>query len=249
MIFLSKDGQDQYINMLAHGCGQEPVANFDYAASTEPIVLRGILKHKIMKQCWADGRDFYYVDTGYFGNGRWKHWHRIVKNNLQLTEIQARPSDRWERHQIKFQPWRRGRNIVIAVPDEKPCRFYDTTVEKWLTDTVNTIKLHTDRPIVIRHRAPKRADRVVNDTLAQALRDAHALVTFNSNAATESILLGVPVFTLAPNAAAPVSSQDLSKIENPVYSDQDLLHAWACSLAYGQFHIDEMKTDFPWKIL
>ena len=43
MIFFSKDGQDDYINMFAHGCGSEPVADFDYDASTDPIVLRGIL--------------------------------------------------------------------------------------------------------------------------------------------------------------------------------------------------------------
>lgn len=249
MIFHSKNGQDEYINMLARGYGQEPVADFDYGASLEPIVLRGILKHKIMKQCWADKRDFYYVDTGYFGNGRWKHWHRIVKNNLQLTEIQHRPGDRWQRHQIGFVPWRQGRHIVIAAPDEKPCRFYNTTLEQWLAETIATLRLHTDRPITVRRRAAKREDRVVHDTLAQALQDAHALVTFNSNAATESVLLGTPVFTLAPNAAQPVGSQDLTQIEQPYYPDRDTLYAWASSLAYGQFHIDEMKTDLPWKLL
>lgn len=249
MIFLSKDGQDEYINMLARGCGHTPVSEFDYAASCEPIVLRGILKHKIMKQCWADGRDFYYVDTGYFGNGRWKHWHRIVKNNLQLTEIQPRPSDRWEQHQIKFRPWQHGRHIVVAAPDDKPCKFYNIDLESWIATTVATLKQHTDRPIVVRRRAPRRADRITTDTLAQALIDAHALVTFNSNAATESVLLGVPVFTLAANAAAPVGSQDLSQIETPYRPDQDVLYAWASSLAYGQVHIDEMKNGSALEII
>ena len=249
MIFLSKDGQDEYINMLAQGCGQTPVSEFDYEATQDSIVLRGILKHKIMKRCWQDQRDFYYVDTGYFGNGRWKHWHRIVKNNLQLTEIQPRPGDRWERHRIKFQPWQQGRKIVIAAPDEKPCKFYNINLEEWIKQTVATIQQHTDRPIVIRQRAARRIDRISTDTLAQALVDAHALVTFNSNAATESILLGVPVFTLAPNAAGPVSTQDLSQIETPYYPDQDKLYAWASSLAYGQVHIDEMKNGSAFEII
>jgi len=52
----------------------------------------------------------------------------------------------------------------------------------------------------------------------------------------------VPVFTLAPNAAAPVALQDLSQIETPYYPDRDKLYAWASSLAYGQVHIDEMKN-------
>ena len=249
MIFLSKDGEDEYINMLAQGQGAVPVSEFDYDTTQDAIVLRGILKHKIMKRCWQDQRDFYYVDTGYFGNGRWKHWHRIVKNNLQLTEIQPRPGDRWERHRIKFQPWRQGRKIVIAAPDEKPCKFYNINLEEWIKQTVATIQQHTDRPIVIRQRAARRIDRISTDTLAQALVDAHALVTFNSNAATESILLGVPVFTLAPNAAGPVSTQDLSQIETPYYPDQDKLYAWASSLAYGQVHIDEMKNGSAFEII
>jgi len=251
MIFHSKDGKDEYINMLAHGCRQQPVVDseFDYDASNEPIVLRGILKHKIMKRCWEDNRDFYYVDTGYFGNGRWKEWHRIVKNNLQLTHIQPRPGDRWEKHGIKFQPWNYGSKIIIAAPDEKPCKFYNVKLDQWIEQTVATIRQHTDRPIVVRHRAQKRIDRIQTDTLAQALTDAHALVTFNSNAATESILLGVPVFTLAPSAAAPVGLQDLSQIENPRYPNQDELYAWASSLAYNQFHVEEMKNGSALQII
>jgi hypothetical protein len=249
MIFLSKDGKDEYINMLAQGHGAVPVSEFDYETTQGAIVLRGILKHKIMKRCWQDQRDFYYVDTGYFGNGRWKHWHRMVKNNLQLTEIQSRPGDRWEQHKIKFQPWRYGRKIVVAAPDEKPCKFYNIKLDEWIEQTVTTLKQHTDRPVVVRQRAPKRVDRISTDTLAQALTDAHALVTFNSNAATESILLGIPVFTLAPNAAGPVGSQDLTQIETPYYPDQDKLYAWASSLAYGQVHIDEMKNGSAFEII
>jgi hypothetical protein len=254
MIFLSKDSKDEYINMFAQGSGKIPVSTetFDYDASTEPIVLRGILKHKIMKRCWQDGRDFYYVDTGYFGNERtstnpngWKLWHRIVKNDLQHNEIVTRPDDRFRKFNKKFNPWKKtGRKILIAVPDEKPCKFYDTTQEKWLKETVDTIKKHTDRPIEIRQRAKNRIDRTVNDTLQQALdRDVFALVTFNSVAAVESIFHGIPTFTLAPaNAASPVSLQDLTKINEPYYADQDKLYEWACHLAYGQFHITELKN-------
>ena len=249
MIFLSKNGQDQYINMFARGCGATPVADFDYNASQDPIVLRGILKHKLMKQCWQDGRTFYYMDTGYFGNGRWKTWHRITRNNLVQAKILDVPGDRWERHNIKFRPWRRGREIVVATPDEKPCKFYGIDLETWITETVDKIKQHTDRPVVVRRRAPLRIDRIQNDTLEQALQDAHALVTFNSNAAVESVLMGVPVFTLAPNAAEPVGLQDLSQIEAPYYPEQDKLYAWASSLAYSQFHNTELANGSALKIL
>jgi len=87
-IFLS-DGDDPYIRDLAAGAGGTvtSVNQFGYDSSTQPIVLRSILKYKIMNRCRADSRDFYYVDTGYFGNNisatnprGLKRYHRIVKN-------------------------------------------------------------------------------------------------------------------------------------------------------------------------
>jgi hypothetical protein len=254
MIFLSKDGEDEYVNMFAAGCGSSPIdtENFVYDNSFEPIVLRGILKKKIIHRCWKDNRTFYYIDTGYFGNERtsanpngWKYWHRIVKNDLQHGNIIPRPDDRFKQFNKTFQPWKKnGRKILIAAPDEKPCRFYGITKDDWISKTVDMLKQHTDRPIEIRERAPKRIDRIVTDTLQQALdNDVFALVTFNSVAAIESIFYGIPAFTTAPaNAAEPVALQDLSQIEKPYYPDNDKLYAWGCHLAYGQFHISELKS-------
>lgn len=260
-IFLSKGGEDEYINMFAKGCNQIPVSDekFKYDDTTGPIVLRGILKHKIMKRCWQDKRDFYYLDTGYFGNERtaanpngWKHWHRIVKNNLQHGEIIPRPDDRLKQFNKKFNSWKKGgRKILVAAPDEKPCKFYGIVKEDWINETVAEIKKYTDRPVEVRQRAPKRIDRISTDTLQSALdNDVFALVTFNSVAAVESIFYGIPAFTMAPaNAASPVSLSDLSRIDTPYYADNDKLYAWACHLSYGQFHINELKDGTAQRIL
>jgi hypothetical protein len=98
--------------------------------------------------------------------------------------------------------------------------------------------------VEIRRRNKLRLDRMTSDTLADALNnDVFALVTFQSNAAVESVFQGIPVFVLAPTcAAAPVGLTDLSKIETPYYPDRDKLQAWGNHLAYGQFHISEIKN-------
>lgn len=252
-IFLSKGLNDPYINTFAKGCGTKPVDSnlFDYDQSEDPIVLRGILKKKIIHKCFEDNRDFYYMDTGYFGNEKtpsnpdgWKYWHRIVKNNLQHNEIIKRSDDRFKVFGKTFKPWKKnGRKILIAAPDEKPMKFYGIEFDSWLQDTISTIKKYTDRPIEVRQRNRIRANRLEN-TLEEALDDdVFALVTFNSNAAVESIFHGIPVFALAPNSAAlPVSSNDLSQIDKPYYADKDKLFAWGCHLAYGQFHVSELRT-------
>jgi hypothetical protein len=261
-IFLSKDGQDEYINMFAMGTGGRVVSTkeFNFEDSTDPIVMRGILKKKTIQECWKSNRDFYFMDTGYMGNQQnplnplgWKLYHRIVKNDLQHNnEIIKRPDDRFKRLAIPLYDWKKGgRKILIAKPDEKPMKFYGLDLDKWLEETINIIKQHTDREIVVRDRVKSRIDRVVHNTLKEALDDdVHALVTFNSNAATEAVMYGYPAFTLsATHAASPVTSQDLSKIETPYYPDRDKRYAWACHLAYGQFHNTELKDGSAFRIL
>ncbi len=261
-IFLSKRGEDDYINRLARGGGREPIdpADWSYEASSDPIVLRGIMKHNIMKRCWKDGRNFAYVDTGYFGNRPsssnpqgWKFWHRIVWNDLQHNKIIPRTADRWERLGIKMQPRRTtGTKILITAPDEKPCVFYGIDLQQWIDSTVNTLKQLTDRPIELRQRAKNvvKLNRGDNGSFESAVADAFAVVSFNSVAAVESVMMGVPVFVLAPTSAAlPVANTDLGNINQPWYPDDDLREAWARHLAYGQFHVKEMESGQAHRIL
>jgi hypothetical protein len=196
------------------------------------------------------------MDSGYFGNRPstanphgWKLWHRVVANDLQHGAVQPRPPDRWQRHQIAMPKRTHGTHIVIAAPDAKPCIFYGINLEQWLEQTMATLRQHTDRPILVRQRNPNRQTRLANDFTA-SLQDVHAVVTFNSIAATESILAGVPVFVLAPtNAALPMANRDLANIEQPWFPHTDQIHAWACYLAYGQFHNNELQDGTALKIL
>lgn len=258
-IFLNKKDEDNYIERFARGCGTVPTSleTWNYEDSNELLVIRGIMKHKIIKRCWQDRRPFFYFDSGYFGNRAGpinphgvKLWNRIVFNNLQHQDIVPRPADRWQRMAITLQPRRRtGSKIIVAAPDEKPCVFYGIDLDRWISDTVNEIKKHTDREIIVRQRNKSRKTRN-KDTLEQALLDAHALVTYNSIAATESVIAGVPAFVLAPcNAASPVSNTDLASIDDPWWPDTDLRYAWAKHLAYGQFHYKELENGRAMKIL
>jgi hypothetical protein len=263
-IFLSKGGEDEYINMLANSAGKEPTNTdfFDYKYDVlhdgMTPVLRGILKYKIMQKCLADNKDFYYVDSGYVGNNINKKnpmgnklYHRIVKNDLQQNEIRPRPNDRWQALGINLQPRKFGKKIIIAAPDEKPCRYYGIDQDQWVQQTIEEIKKYTNRPIIVRQRAPKRVDRIATAPLQQVLaQDVHALVTFNSVAAVESILSGVPAFVLAPShIAQPVASTQLSQIENPYWADQDKLNAWCHSMAYGQYHVRELRDGTAFRMM
>ena len=256
-IYLSKKGTDEYINMLANGAGLPPTVLETWRYEDDPaagLFIRGIMKHKIIKQCWADKRPFFYIDTGYFGNrigprnpGGWKLYHRIVYNDLQHGDMLTRPADRWEQLGIPLKPWRRtGRRILIAAPDDKPCVFYGTTAQAWLEHIVSTLRQHTDRDIVIRQRQGNVYVRTRNPgtNFESALQDdIFAVVCFNSSAAIEAVINGIPAFVTAPcHAARPVALDDICKIETPFYADMDLRRAWVSHLAWGQFHIKEMSS-------
>jgi lipopolysaccharide biosynthesis glycosyltransferase len=215
-----------------------------------PVLLRGITKRKQMRACQEQGRDFYYVDTGYFGNGRKKLYHRITKNAMQnIGPVIDRPGDRLEATGISLTKFRPGSKILLCPPSAKVMVFYDLDLDQWVADTINEIKKHTDREIVIRLKKG-RAERVSTDTMAMALsEDIHCLVTFNSIAATEALLLGKPAFTLGPNAAQSLCLSDLSKIEHPYIPTLDEVYKWASHLAYSQFTENEMRTGLAWKIL
>lgn len=253
MICLSKNLTDSYVNDFAHGAGL-PVKDYNYDFGDEPILIRSMSKRKLIHWCLENNHTFYYMDSGYIGNYKskfnpqgWKLWHRIVKNDVQHKIIVDCPDDRWKQLNQSIEPRKQGKHILLVTPSEKPCKFYGVDRNTWVDETIAKIKKYTDRPIVVRDKSP-RPQRIVK-TIYEDLDNCHALVTYQSIAAVESVLYGVPAFTLAPTAADPVCDKDLRLIEDPTRQDMDKIHKWAHHLAYGQFHINEIKNGSAYRIL
>ena len=251
MICLSKNKTDEYVNAFANSVNL-PIEDYDFDFKNTPIMIRSMGKRKLIHWCWENNHTFYYMDSGYVGNYKskinprgYKLFHRIVKNDVQHNEIIDRPDDRWKRLNQKIHKCKKGNHILLVTPSEKPCKFYGIDRDTWVKQTIQNIKKYTDRPIVVRDKAP-RTKRIIN-TIFEDLTNAHALVTYQSIAAVESVLFGVPAFTLAPTAADPVCDKDLSLNENPTVQDSDKIYKWACHLAYGQFHINEILDGTAYK--
>lgn len=227
------------------------MASWNRAQShTAPVALRSIAKRKVMQHCVDNHRDFYYIDTGYFGNYKIKDYHRVTKNAMQwLGATESRPADRLERTRTRIRPMTPGSKILVCPPSAKAMSYWNLDEQQWITDVVAEIKKHTDRDIEIRLKAPREQRARIN-TMEQALdNDVHCLVTWNSIAAVESLIHGKPVFALGPTAAHSLSLQDLAQIESPLIPDLDQVHALMCCLAYHQFTVEEMRTGYAWAVL
>jgi len=124
MICLSKNLDDEYINMFARGANL-PTQDYDTDFGSNPILIRSMGKRKLIHQCWETNHPFYFMDSGYVGNYKspsnpygWKQWHRIVKNDVQHGQIIDRPDDRWRKLDYTIEKSKRGKHILLVTPSK-----------------------------------------------------------------------------------------------------------------------------------
>lgn len=218
------------------------------------LVIRGVSSssQQAILHCIETHRDFYAVDTGYFGNHKKKVVHRVTKNALQYQGIFdfSRTLARAEQFGYKYKKFSGGSKILIVPPSEKIMNFYNQpSPQQWVEQVTLMLSQYTDRPIEVRLK-PSRSERVTSNTIQSALaNDVHCLITYNSIAAVEAVMEGKPAIVLGKNAASPVTENCLSKVETPFIPTQNELDVFMATLAYQQFTVDEMKSGTAWKLL
>jgi hypothetical protein len=215
---------------LAIGEGGSHVNEAHAKFIEDPIVVWGQLRGA--KDLLAKSKSFYRMDHAYVGRN---DYYRITYGDFQPSAITQRPADRWEalkkRYQLKVGDWRKGKNVLVTLSDPRTYDFFGNPT--WPTEIERDIRKHTERPIVLRKRDEKRP-------IAEDLRDAFCLVTFASNSVIESLMAGVPVFTLGPSIARPMGLADLSKLESPLYPENR--EEFFRHMAYSQFTPEEFQV-------
>jgi hypothetical protein len=145
-------------------------------------------------------------------------------------------------YNIWSNKWRKnGDDILIATPSKESFVFYDYKLDEWLETTIQTIKKHSDRKIIIRDKKDK-GDRIGNDNIYNQFMSGNffTLVTASSIAATEAIGYGIPVFSTEPHVSSALCSNDLSMIETPYYPIRNKVKRFFEWMAYCQYTKDEI---------
>ena len=245
---------------LVYGSNNELTLNMK--DENKPMVVRGVTDKSEMDRCRASNRDFYYIDTGYLGNfpspgnpsGK-KRWHRIVKNDMQHISVKSAPKDRWQRlvqqdPNLEWKGWKNYKKKILFVPpNPKACIAYNINYDEYMEKTKQEIAKYIDLPVETRIKK-SRTYRNHEYSIYEALDSGvYAVVTFNSIAALEAVLYGVPAFVAVPCAASPLCSNNLSKLKSPFYPDEKLIKKQCYNLAYGQFTLEEFKDGTAWRIL
>jgi len=250
---LSKKGleYDPCLQDFIIGAGGK-ISSFDLQKGTNnTLVIRGLGggSQKALQYCIENNIDYYAIDTGYLQPSTCKDYHRITKNNLQnLGPIIERDTDRLSILKWRYKKHKPGKHILVVPPSEKVMIFYGHDLDSWMTFTVAEIKKYTNRPITIRLK-PGRTERVTTNTIQQAMENAYCVVTYNSIAATEAILYGLPAIALAPNSARMLCNTAIEQINNLHIPTADEVTAFAAHLSYCQFTLREIRTGYAWSIL
>jgi hypothetical protein len=176
-------------------------------------------------------------------------WQKISKNlNLSLKDYRIS-----------------GDHILLCLQRNGGWSMGSYDVQDWAIQTINTLRQHTDRPIVIRAHPGDKASREyldprnpkcrikfskavrlsTNVNLVDDLKNCWAAVNYNSSPVVGAAMEGIPIFVMdiARSQCAEIANTDLSQIENPQLPDRQ---QWVERLSMFHWNFDELKSGECW---
>lgn len=227
----------------------------------------------IARYGFENGFDTYIVTDGFLGcrekqdRLRERQW-AIGKNGFhayaQNPDFMV-PGDRWqklcENYGVEMKPWKAdsaGEYVLVAY-QYAAVPMHNIDKRPYFQEALEELAAVSDRPIHFRKHPLDRGrtalpSGVIESTepsFEEALRRAHCVVTYDSNAALEAVLAGVPAFTLGKSITDPVAMKimepaDWKKANNPDRPDRQ---QWAHWIAYLQYSGIEMSNGEAWRIM
>lgn len=223
--------------------------------NSDLLVLWGTRRQAAIQQHLREGGEVCILERGYIGD-RFA-WTSVsfggqLNGRADFRGVRNDPA-RFERHfGSLMRPWRRkeGYALLIGqVPGDMSLAGVNGSLDGWYAEAAAAL---ADRGYEVRFRphpvAVQRGKRfaapsgasVIGGTLEQALSGAALVITFNSNAAVESVLAGVPTVAMDRGSMAwPVAARTIEEV-TPGRSE------WAARLAWKQWTLDEIATGECW---
>lgn len=187
---------------------------------------------------------------------RGKTW-KIALNNITANGFYGHQDrldwDRPRRLGISLaQPVNTKPYILIAAQHNKSLQLAGVNQEAWITQQVNQLKQHTDRPIVVRPhprcrldtaRLPSTVQFEIPHKLANTYDsfdmhfDCHAVVNYNSGPGIQASISGVRPVVNSSSLAHPVS-MNITDIEQAYTVDRE---QWLVELCHTEYTLDEIE--------
>ena len=159
-----------------------------------------------------------------------------------------------------------GSHILLLLQRNGGWSMGNFDVQDWAIQTIEEIRKHTDRPIVVRaHPGDKAAREYLdpknpkcrikfttgvslsrNPNLLDDLKNCWAAVNYNSSPVVGAAIEGVPIFVMNPERSqcAEIANTDLSQIENPLMPDRQ---KWVERLSMFHWNFAELRNGECWR--
>lgn len=204
----------------------------------DEALLYGILRgcSDVIHYNFKHGHDYLHIDRGYIKPNHFSGYYRISLNDTQARyKDVSLPSERAKKLNVTIRDWQDNENglILIIPPTVAFAIFYGIDIEQWIKTTIKKIG---DRPYKVR---TKEDHTQVEDDF----KTAKCVITFNSNAALEAILFGVPAIATSQHSIIRdwnnLTMNDVNDCyDKSVNLDRNKLLNFA---AYHQFTLDEIE--------
>ncbi len=230
----------------------------DESKSFDLIVGYGWCNLPVFDYYRQKGAKYIYVDLGYWSRKLYRSdyngFHKCIINARHPTKYFQRNRDdrRITIDAPVIRPWRESRkssHIVLAGMSGKGATSVGFQPMAWERQTVDRLRRLTNRSIIYRPKPSWRGFTSIDNTslsldtqpLSDILLNAHALVTYYSNASFDALAYGLPIYTVE-GAARVVSIDVLEHIEDTKkymeYDRQQLIN----DISYCHFTKDEIAN-------
>ena len=192
-------------------------------------------------------------------NTLWKMGVGGVNNDAYFGP-RANDRQRADKLGLTLAPWRTNDGPILFACQHNNSAQWNSPAsqERWTTETIETIRKHTDRQIILRQhpRCPIRFKNLPANTILQLPKKipntyddydfdvsrAYAVINWSSNPGIIAAMRGVPVFTSFSSLAWSVANLDVNKINNPDTPDR---RQWLNDLAHTEWTTEEIATGEP----
>jgi len=245
------------------------IVEHDMAADV--FVIWSVLWHGKMQQnkaIWDEAKKLkktiLVLEVGCFHRGKtWKLMRTNVNNNGWFGNGRDLIPNRAKKLGLELKSWTyNGHNILICGQHTKSEQWaYMPHPIDWLKSSIDSIKQHTDKPIVfrphprdwhwaanfkyknVRVRIPNLVPGTYDDfDFDQDLQNAWVVYNPSSNTGIQSVMNGVPAFVHLDSLAASVGNLEFCLLDRPLRPEREEWLEW---LAHSEWTLEEIAEGTP----
>jgi len=206
----------------------------------------------------------FILETGHFFRSRTWKFSLNGTSYDNFPHFNSSDISRLNRLGIKFKEWQKnGEKIIICPQNPNSLQWSKQgTPEDWVNEVIKDIRKVSDRSIVIRphprvnfnslkitektgifyEKAEKIPGTIDSVDFENSIKNAHAVVNYNSGPSVVSALHGIPVFCDISSPARPISHQNLEKIEDRQWVDRK---EWLSWISHTEWLKEEIAEGLP----